>query len=234
MTTQSITQDQEKQLKRFLEDASIAATRSALAQVSLDKEGSQQVIERGDQLKAEIERATVAILKKLSSRYSVVGETRLLKPAAASTARARTKPFDPSEFFQNRPGLYVWDSFRERLDIENRKLVPSAPERPYVASLLKSNAYDRDIRRELPENHLSTLEDIAGFIEAQPEGKSGFLLNNGYANNFYVEGHNGEIFAVRVHWYSARLEWSVRVWRLGEGDGWSAERQVVCPGNVSL
>jgi len=234
MTTQSITQDQKKQLRRFLEDASISATRSALAQVPLDKDGSQQVIERGNELKAEIERATVAILKKLRSRYPVLTETRLLKPVATSTAPVRTKPFDASEFFQNRPGLYVWDSFRERLDVEARQPIESAPERPYVASLLKANAYDKDIRKELPESHLSTLEDIAGLIEAQRSGKSGFLLNNGYANIFYVEGRNGEVFAVGVRWNSGRREWVVDGWELGEVGHWFAGRQVLCPGNAAL
>ena len=234
MTTQLITQDQEKQLKRFLEDASISATRSAFAQVPLDKEGAQQVIERGDVLKAEIERATINALKKLGSRYPVLAETTLLKPVAQATVPARTKPFNAAEFYQTGPGLYVDDTFADRLDVNARRTVDSAPERPYVASLLKANAYDMDIRKELPETHLSTLEDIAGLIEAQPNGKSGLLLNNGYANIFYVEGKNGEVFAVNVDWGSGNREWNVRGWELGEIGNWNAGRQVLCPGNAVL
>lgn len=234
MTTQSITQDQEKQLKRFLEDASIAATRSALAQVPLDKEGAQHVIERGDALKAEIERATINALKKLGSRYPVLAETTLLKPVAQATVPARTKPFNAAEFYQNGPGLYVYGTFADRLDVNARQTVDSAPERPYVASLLKANAYDKDIRKELPEDHLSTLEDIAGLIEAQPGGKSGFLLNNGYANIFYVEGKNGEVFAVVVYWFSDFREWYVLGWELDELGYWCAGHQVLCPGNTTL
>ncbi|MBP6975318.1 MAG: hypothetical protein KBB51_00650, partial [Candidatus Moranbacteria bacterium] len=78
------------------------------------------------------------------------------------------------------------------------------------------------------------LEDIAGLIEAQPGGKSGFLLNNGYANIFYVEGKNGEVFAVRVGWRSVDREWSVGGWGLGERGDWDAGRQVLCPGNAAL
>ncbi|MBI2439005.1 MAG: hypothetical protein HYV45_00135 [Candidatus Moranbacteria bacterium] len=234
MTTQSITQDQEKQLKRFLEDASVSATRSALAQVPLDKEGAQQVIERGDALKAEIERATINALKRLGSRYPVLTETRLLKPVAQATVPARTKPFNVAEFYQTGPGLYVYDTFADRLDLHARQAVDSAPERPYVASLLKANAYDKDIRKELPETHLSTLEDIAGLIEAQPNGKSGFLLNNGYANIFYVEGKNGEVFAVDVYWGSDDREWDVGGWELDEDGHWDADFQVLCPGNAAL
>ena len=235
MTTQLITQDQEKQLKRFLEDASRSATRSALAQVPLDKEGAQQVIERGDVLKSEIERVTINALKKLGSRYPVLAETTLLKPVTKATVPARTKPFNAAEFYQTGgPGLYVYDTFADRLDVNARQTVDSAPERPYVASLLKVNAYDTGIRKELPEIHLSTLEDIAGFIEAQPGGKSGLLLNNGYANIFYVEGRNGEVFAVLVDWFSDDRKWGVSGWELGGRSSWRAGNRVLCPGNASL
>ena len=236
MTAQPITENQHRQLKQFLENFVASAVQAALEQVvpELDKDSGQLAIERGDELKADVEKATVNSFRRISKRYPIIGETRLLRPIAVVNAPARTKPFDTSEFYQNRPGLYVWDSFRERLDIENCELVPSAPERPYVASLLKKDAYDRDIRRELPESHLSTLEDIAGFIEAQPEGKQGFLLNNGYANIFYVAGKNGEIFAVDVGWGSDDRVWFVGGWRLGGLGGWSAGYHVVCPGNASL
>ena len=161
-------------------------------------------------------------------------ETRLLKPVAQATVPARTKPFNAAKFYQTGPGLYVDDTFADRLDVNARRTVDSAPERPYVASLLKANAYDMDIRKELPETHLSTLEDIAGLIEAQPNGKSGLLLNNGYANIFYVEGKNGEVFAVNVDWGSGNREWNVRGWELGEIGNWNAGRQVLCPGNAVL
>lgn len=234
MTTQSITQGQEKQLKRFLEDSVVGAVHSALAQMNLDKEGSQLIIERGDELKMGIEQMTLSVLKKLSSCYPVLAETTLLKPVAQATVPARTKPFNAAVFYQTGTGLYVYDTFADRLDLSARQMVDSAPERPYVASLLKANAYDKDIRKELPENHLSTLEDIADLIEAQPNGKSGFLLNNGYANIFYVEGKNGEVFAVFVLWSSVNREWLVDDWRLGVGGGWDADNQVLCPGNAAL
>lgn len=172
--------------------------------------------------------------KQLSSRYPVLAETRLLNPVGESTVPARTKPVSVAAFYQTGPGLYVYDTFADLLDLSARQAVDSVPERPYVASLLKANAYDTDIRKELPDTHLSTLEDIAGLIEAQPNGKSGFLLNNGYANIFYVEGKNGEVFAVRVGWGSDRRKWFVSDWELGERGGWLADSQVLCPGNAAL
>ncbi len=164
----------------------------------------------------------------------MLAETRLLKPVGKSTVPARTKPFNAAAFYQTGTGLYVYDSFVDRLDLSARQTVDSAPERPYVASLLKANAYDKDIRKELPETHLSTLEDIAGLTEAQPGGKSGFLLNNGSANIFYVEGKNGEVFAVRVGWLADYRQWGVLGWRLGEGGYWRAGLRVLYPGNAAL
>lgn len=231
----AITPGQEKQLVCFVADAAESAAKSAVAQATfLDKDGVQQIIARGDALKAEIERATINALKQLSSRYPMLAETRLLKPVGKSTVPARTKPFNAAEFYQTGPGLYVYDTFADRLDVNARQAVDSAPERPYVASLLKANAYDKDIRKELPEIHLSTLEDIAGLIEAQPNGKSGFLLSNGYANIFYVEGKNGEVFAVDAPWLSGGRKWRVSDWSLDERGRWRAGFQVFCPGNAAL
>lgn len=236
MTTQSITENQQRQLKQFLENFTASAVQSALEQVlpELDKDSGQLAIERGDELKADVEKAVVNSFRRISKRYPVLDETRLLKPVAAATVPAWTKPFSASEFYQTGPGLYIWDSFRDRLDVETRTVLECAPARPYVASTLKADAYDKDIRKELPDEHLSTLEDIAGFIEAQPEGKQGFLLNNGYANIFYVEGKNGEVFAVSVYWLSDNRRWHVLAWDLDEAGGWGAGDLVFCPGNASL
>lgn len=230
-----MTSGQEKQLVRFVADAAEAAAKRAVADADfLWKDSAQQVIERGGELKAAIEQATVNALKQLSSRYPVLAETRLLKPVAQATVLARTKPWSAAAFYQTGPGLYVYDTFADRLDVNVRQAVDSAPGRPYVASLLKANAYDKDICKELPEEYLSTLEDIAGLIEAQPNGKSGLLLNNGYANIFYVEGKNGEVFAVNVYWGSGYCQWYVYVWKLDGAGYWCADCQVLCPGTATL
>lgn len=239
MTIDSITQDQVKQLRRFFDDSAANVAVSAIADARLSKDGAQQAIEHFDQVKVEMQQAIASILKKRGMRYPVLAETKLLKPVAQATVPARTKPFNAAAFYQTGPGLYVYNTFADRLDLKARQAVDSdsaASEtgRPYVVSLLKADAYDKDIRKELPETHLSTLEDIAGLIEAQPGGKSGFLLNNGYANIFYVEGKNGEVFVVDVGWDSDCCDWSVHDWELDEGGGWDADRQVLCPGNAAL
>jgi len=58
MTTQSITSEQTKQYKRFIEDAA----ERALKEVGLDKDGLQKLIENGDEFQVRI----IAVIKKLS------------------------------------------------------------------------------------------------------------------------------------------------------------------------
>lgn len=58
MTTKSITSGQEKQFKRFVEDAA----ERALKEVGLDKDGLQKLIEQGDKLQARI----IAGIRELS------------------------------------------------------------------------------------------------------------------------------------------------------------------------
>lgn len=64
MTTQSITSGQTKQFKRFVEDAAD----KALAEVGLDKDGLQKLIENGDEFQARI----IAGIRELSvsNRFS--------------------------------------------------------------------------------------------------------------------------------------------------------------------
>ena len=159
---------------------------------------------------------------------------RLLRPVAQTVVSARTNPFNAAEFYRTRTGLYVCDTFATHLNLRARKIVDSAPERPYVALLLKENAYDDDIRKELPENHLSTLEDIAGFIETQSRGKPGLLHNNFWMNIFYVEGKNSEVFVAGVRWDPICCRWLVDDWELNKNGRWPAGRQIICPGTIVL
>jgi len=169
----------------------------------------------------------------LGNAHPNLVETTLLKPIVKATVPARIKLFNVAEFYQTGVGFY-YGTFADRFDLNARQTVGSTPERPYMALLLKANAYDTDILRELPETHLSTPEDIAGLIEAQPGGKSGFLLNNGRANIFYVESKYGEVFAVFVHWFSVYRRWHVADWKLDGGGEWGAGCQIFCPVNVAI
>jgi hypothetical protein len=171
----------------------------------------------------------------LTQHYPILAETRLLKPVAVATVPARTEPFDVAAFY-HRIGIH--GTFADRLGLNTRQMVNSVPEKPYVALLLKADAYDRDIRKELPERqHLSTPEDIAALIDSQPGGKPGFLLTN--ENCFeqsicYVEGRNGEVVTMVIGWHDTDRQWVVGDWRRDGYGYWYAGNQVLCPGYMSL
>ena len=65
---------------------------------------------------------------------------------------------------------------------------------------------------------------LAVKIAKQPNGKTGELLANGYANLFLVEV-NGEVVLVDVDWYSGNQEWGVDAWDLVSQ--WGVDSQFV-------
>lgn len=66
MTTTSITSGQLKQLRRFTEDAASKGFEEALTEVSPDSEGTQRIIENGDEYQARIKTAMVTVMRELS------------------------------------------------------------------------------------------------------------------------------------------------------------------------
>ncbi|MGB4834136.1 MAG: hypothetical protein WBP40_03850 [Candidatus Moraniibacteriota bacterium] len=159
------------------------------------------------------------------SADQVIRETKVLKPDGSITFPERNTPIDPSEFF-NRSSVYLWGSFRERI-LPVLKPVASTPKRTYGIGRLKKNAYDREIRPDLPKRHLGNWKDIASLIDMYPNGKEGYYL-------LYLEGVGGEVFAVRVYWGSVYRQWRVNGWKLGEYGRWFAGAQVLCPSNAAL
>lgn len=144
---------------------------------------------------------------------------------ATATASAVTERMDPNDFFQDCPGLYIFDDFKIRV-LPALRPFDSAPKADFSVSRLKQAANDTKIRKELSENHLAEWYHIATLITQQKNGEEGVLLTNGYANIFYMLGVNGEVFAVSVRWLSHVREWRVRAWQLGGRGRWFADYQV--------
>lgn len=159
------------------------------------------------------------------SADQVIRETKILKPEGLITFPERNTPIDPNEFF-NRSSVYPWGSFRERI-LPVLKPVARTPKRTYGVGRLKKNTYDHEIRPDLPKHHLTNWEDIASFTEKYPNGKEGYYL-------LYLEGVNGEVFAVGVYWDSGDREWDVNDWELDGHGYWRADYRVLCPGNAAL
>lgn len=84
---------------------------------------------------------------------------------------------------------------------------------------LTKNANDTAVTKGLGENYKVDMAAIWAMMSEQPNGEAGNLLNNGYANIFYVEG-----CVVDVRWSGGG--WSVYVSRFGGDGDWGAGSRV--------
>jgi hypothetical protein len=71
----------------------------------------------------------------------------------------------------------------------------------------------------------TTLSEMFSLMEKQKLGEDGVLLNNGYANIFYIKDQNGVLRAVSVYWHDDG--WYVDATSFEDPDGWSDGIQVV-------
>jgi hypothetical protein len=140
----------------------------------------------------------------------------VLKALDDITVGPLNEAFDHRKFFKTRKGLWVSDDFTSR----TKGIGVCTKSLSLKRFNLVKDAYDREIKSELPQQHEVQLWHIAKLIEAQEGGTDGPLLNDGYWNIFYVAG-----FVVHVSWNGGRREWYVYAWRL-DGSRWHARRRV--------
>jgi len=152
----------------------------------------------------------------------VPAETRL---TALTTLAVVSNTINPHDFFKTRKGLWTSSKFNDYiLSGAVKKKVSAAVITIGYADLAQA-ANDAEIGAELPEGYV--FEDVdmflvylATLIEGQWGGKEGVLLNNGYANIFYVKV-NGSVFAALVYWFAGSREWFCNASRL-DGLRWDA------------
>jgi len=134
---------------------------------------------------------------------------------------ARATTFRADAYFKTGEGLYVWGGFTSRVvsaSADECVLTTSATK---LASFdLLKNTVDEHIRAELPADHvfgdLSVFcSHLAGMLDRQIGGTEGPLLNNSYANIFYVQGAGG-VVAVSVRWFAGFRVWDVGAFELGD------------------
>lgn len=130
------------------------------------------------------------------------------------------------DFFQIRSGLYVDESFR-RLVVAKAK--PSELVDAHHFDL-PSGMTDAEIEKKLREDFGSHIWDesvlcatLQKWITDQEGGKSGKLLNNGYANIFYTSS-----CVVYVSWDADGRRWGVLTWKRDAG-GWSSGNRAFSP-----
>lgn len=149
----------------------------------------------------------------------------VLKSVKAKIEVKLPKKYEPTEFFKNRDGLYVWNSFKDNV-LEKAK---AATVNSFSLSSfdLTKDTYDKEMEKELPKKHIFTETEvcavIAGLIEKQSKGEEGTLLNNGYANIFYTKSR-----VVCVGWDSDVGEWGVLGWNR-DGPSWREGLRVFSP-----
>ncbi len=144
----------------------------------------------------------------------------VLRPVVAKQKPAEPAPFKADDTFFNKknksgvklvePGVNftAWFSGKAQEDGTPNALTPYT---------LTKRAYDNEIITDLSgeEAAESSLADIWALMEAQPTGKEGQLLTNGWANIFYVRDKDNVLRAVRVYWYGDG--WGVSAYALDDG-----------------
>lgn len=136
---------------------------------------------------------------------------------------------NPDEFLQTRTGLWVDSDLENWLGGTAEKIDGNVEVSKWK---LKKNSLDKEIKSELPSEHIYTTGEfrtiIASAIQKQWGGKVGILRNDGYANIFYVWNKNQtKCFAVYVGWYAGGERWNVGVYMLEsqwDTEGWVFSR----------
>lgn len=154
-------------------------------------------------------------------------EKSVLKSIEKKVEVKVTENHSPKEFFKDRKGLYVWNSFINNI-VENAKETKAGKEFKLDSFELLKTAWDEEIEKDLPKKHIFSETDvcaiIASLIEKQPKREEGTLLNNGYLNIFYTPS-----LVVFVYWDDG--EWFVRDWL--RGYYWAGGSRVFSPATES-
>ena len=183
----------------------------------LNKIGGDKEIERLLQGKLKIVEA-VEVTKKL---LEFIGNVDVLATKKKFVAKKKFI-IDTSDKAKIKIS-YLGDNFQEWFLSKTEKSIEATKLR---YSRLTECSVDEPIITELggEEKAETTLTEVFSLMEKQPNGKDGDLLNNGYANIFYVRDADGVFRAVSVRWGVGG--WGVDASTLEGPDGWVVGRQI--------
>ena len=128
----------------------------------------------------------------------------------------------PTYFTTQPKKLWVSDAFTQRITAAySEPLTPRGIKGVQKAFDLQRKMYDGDFIKQMGgeaevRKFAFTPDQIASMIDAQPNSIDGAMLNNGYANIFYVIGVDGGLFAVDVDWRSHDSVWGAFAFKLDE------------------
>jgi len=145
------------------------------------------------------------------------------------TAGKARRDFDA--FFRTRPGLWVDSNFRSW--VVAKATTPTAGRVARKSTKLERNMADVEIEKMLGvgDGHIfdesQTCDIVMEMIAKQEGGREGELLNNGYANIFYLGS-----CVVFVYWYVDHRKWSVHTY-VRSDNRWYAGGQVFFPATAA-
>lgn len=127
---------------------------------------------------------------------------------------------------------YLGDNFRTWFLSGDGKTEDPISEQTLCYAKLRKASVDGPIIEELGGEAKveTTLSEMFSLMEKQKNGEDGVLLNNGYANIFYIKDQNGVLRAVRVRWFGDG--WLVRAFSVEIPLEWSADHRVFSRNSV--
>ncbi len=127
---------------------------------------------------------------------------------------------------------YLGDNFTEWFLSGSGKTENPISEQTLRYHKLRQSSVDGPIIAELGgvEKSETTLSEMFALMEKQGKGEDGVLLNNGYANIFYIKDQNGVLRAVLVFWRDDG--WCVFAYSVGYPRRWDDGYQVFSRNSV--
>jgi hypothetical protein len=126
----------------------------------------------------------------------------------------------------------VWDNFTSWFLSGDGKTEDPISEQTLRYHKLRKSSVDGPIITELggEEKSETTLTEMFSLMEKQKNGEGGVLLNNSYANIFYIRDQNGVLRAVNARLYGDG--WDVGADSVEVPDGWGGGSQVFSRNSV--
>lgn len=114
----------------------------------------------------------------------------------------------------------VWQNFTSWFLLGDGKTEDPISEQTLRYHRLRKSSVDGLIITELggEEKSETTLMEMFSLMEKQKNGEDGVLLNNGYANIFYIRDQNGVLRALHAFWSGGG--WRVSAFALEGPGGW--------------
>ena len=126
----------------------------------------------------------------------------------------------------------VWDNFTTWFLSGKGKTEAPISEQTLRYHKLRRSSVDGPIITELggEAKAETTLSEMFSLMEKQKNGEDGVLLNNGYANIFYIKDQNGVLRTVGVRWDGDG--WLVNAGSVGDPRRWGGGNQVFSRNSV--